>query len=569
MIATGTRATALERVCAAALAARLLSLAAFLGLLLPGTPVRAGLAERAAWLAAHPWLWRLGWLPGVLVALCDLALAAALVASPRLPRWPARAAFAAAVGAAAVTLPGQLRYAIALPGAALRALAGSDLTAFSILEARDVRWAFGLAPLLAAAAGLAWSAALRRVYWTSACTRAALAAFPALATAGAAALVWAWSGFPFWVAAGCLAAGLALATVWLALVAEQVFTQAAPYAALPSGAGAPWFPPARSGALGAVATVLANSRLVKRAAERVTARVGPPALRGELHDALFLASVVPVAEVRPLVPAHLAPAGLGADGARTLLIHAVFRHHRVGPRIAGPLRRLWPRRLQSVLAVPVRHQAEPGATPLEGVYLVSGATSSTPLALVARILYEGVPLHRAAAIALEVGEHRVAARVEPGGGSAPDLEAVLNARLGTRPPLPAPASELFPDWDALIARVAAPSRLLSSQPHLGRVTVTELALGLAPRECTILEVASLSSAYAAAVAGDTRPVCFLAPRIELSVWAQRSVPLGPAPDLPWPLPPGLGAGGERRDHFPGAADAGASAAAVPGADGPG
>jgi hypothetical protein len=569
MIATGTRATALERVCVASLAAHLLALAALFGLLLPGTPARAGLAERAAWLAAHPWLWRLGWLPWLLAALCDLALAAALVASPRLGRWSARAAFAVAVGTAAVTFPGQLRYALALPGGALRALATGDLTTFSILEARDVRWAFGLAPLLAAAAGLAWSAALRRAYWSTACTRAALAAFPTLALAGAAALVWAWSGFPFWVATGFLAAGLALATLWLVLVAEQVFTQAAPYAALPSGAGAPWFPPARSGALGAIATVLANSRLVKRAAERITARVGPPAVRGELHDAVFLASVVPVAEVRPLVPAHLAPAGLGAEGARTLLVHAVFRHHHVGPRIAGPLRRLWPRRLQSVLAVPVRHQAEPGATPLEGVYLVSGATSSTVLALAARILYEGVPLHRAAAMTLEVGEHRVEARVEPGGGSAPDLQAVLRARLGTRPPLPAPAAELFPDWDALISHVAAPARLLSSQPHLGRVTVTELSLAPAPRECIVLEVESLSSAYAAAVAGEGRPVCFLAPRIELSVWAQRSVPLGPAPDLPWGLPPAAGAGGERRDHLPGAADAGASGAAVAGVAGPG
>src|SRR5262245_28356587 len=60
-------------------------------LLAPGLPggLNDDVHDRAAYLAAHPWLWRLGWLPWHLCALLDVITGVALVCTPWVPRLPA------------------------------------------------------------------------------------------------------------------------------------------------------------------------------------------------------------------------------------------------------------------------------------------------------------------------------------------------------------------------------------------------------------------------------------------------------------------------------------------------
>jgi hypothetical protein len=60
-------------------------------LLLPGMPggPRAAVADRAAYVAAHPWAWRTGWLGWQVTAAANLLLAAALVRTRWIPRAPA------------------------------------------------------------------------------------------------------------------------------------------------------------------------------------------------------------------------------------------------------------------------------------------------------------------------------------------------------------------------------------------------------------------------------------------------------------------------------------------------
>src|SRR5258708_23928135 len=68
-------------------AAAMLSMAI---LLLPGMPGGSNvLTDRVAYIAANPWLWRLGWLPWQLTALSDLLLSVALLRTTWLPRFPA------------------------------------------------------------------------------------------------------------------------------------------------------------------------------------------------------------------------------------------------------------------------------------------------------------------------------------------------------------------------------------------------------------------------------------------------------------------------------------------------
>jgi len=55
---------------------------------LPGGPTKND-AIRVAFIAEHPWLWRLGWLPWHLCALCNLVIGVALVMTRWVPRLPA------------------------------------------------------------------------------------------------------------------------------------------------------------------------------------------------------------------------------------------------------------------------------------------------------------------------------------------------------------------------------------------------------------------------------------------------------------------------------------------------
>src|SRR5436190_13127256 len=69
-------------------AVALLSMALIVMRALPGGPVTDD-AVGVAFIAEHPWLWRLGWLPWHLCAAIDLVTGIALVRTRWVPRLPA------------------------------------------------------------------------------------------------------------------------------------------------------------------------------------------------------------------------------------------------------------------------------------------------------------------------------------------------------------------------------------------------------------------------------------------------------------------------------------------------
>src|SRR5260221_13590012 len=80
-------------------------------LLLPGMPGgNNALSGRATYVAANPWLWRLGWLPWRLTALAGLLLSVALLRTTWSPRFPAILALLTTVVALVVEKPGQLAW---------------------------------------------------------------------------------------------------------------------------------------------------------------------------------------------------------------------------------------------------------------------------------------------------------------------------------------------------------------------------------------------------------------------------------------------------------------------------
>ena len=78
----------LVRALVVTIAAHALGMFSMVLCLLPGMPGGGAAtdAERVAYIASHPWLWRLGWFPWQLTALSDLFLAIALLRTPAFPR---------------------------------------------------------------------------------------------------------------------------------------------------------------------------------------------------------------------------------------------------------------------------------------------------------------------------------------------------------------------------------------------------------------------------------------------------------------------------------------------------
>ena len=81
----------LERALLFTFVAHGLGMLSLLAFLLPGIPGGSNhdSAARIAYVAANPWLWRVGWLPWQITALSDILLAIALVRTPWIPRPPA------------------------------------------------------------------------------------------------------------------------------------------------------------------------------------------------------------------------------------------------------------------------------------------------------------------------------------------------------------------------------------------------------------------------------------------------------------------------------------------------
>jgi hypothetical protein len=467
-------------------------------LLLAGLPGggTAGGADRAAYVAGYPLLWRLGWFPWQLAAVSDLLLAVALLATPWVPRLPAVLALLVTLVAAVPEQSGEFLWVTHGVALAAEAVRTGDPDAYLRFEADAMfRIAFWAACWYVGA-GLAWTWCFagagtwtRSLTWLSAVTWAVL-----LAAGVVPALPEGLRPEPA-VVAGANAVGFLLLLAWLAAANECVLRRCRPDAA--HGRLAPWRHPT-GGALGRALECLANSRLARAAAE-----LAPPvAFASDIRDVFYVNYLVDAERLEPLVPAGLELQRLGPGGRYALFTFLTYRHGHFGPRLLGPLRRLMPSPVQSNWRIYVRDPR----TDTVGVYFVTTAINATPHALAARLLAEGLPMHllrQGEVSALPDGSFRL--RLDPGQGSAPDAEAVL--RPAPEPCLSAPWGECFAGYRDMLAYAVPQDRAFSTQPWYGRLTRQEIRLGIPLDRCEPLE-GRLQSCAARELVGDAVPVSF-------------------------------------------------------------
>jgi len=260
----------------------------------------------------------------------------------------------------------------------------------------------------------------------------------------------------------------------------------------------PW-----GGPIGRLLDACANSRLVSALLEPLPV----PAMLSDIRDVVYVSYLVRTDPLAALMPEGLELQRLGEGGRWALFTFLTYRHGHFGFELLGLLRRLVFSPIQSNWRVHVRDPR----TRAEGIYFVTNAISATIPALCARLLSEAMPMHVFTRAELSRGEDgRVALRLDPGNGSAPDARALLA-------PCAAPVfegawRECFGTFEGFLAYSVPQDRAMSTQPWRRRVTRQEIHLGIPLEQCEPL-AGDVTSRAAHAIVGDAVPVCFRVPGV--------------------------------------------------------
>jgi hypothetical protein len=466
-------------------------------LLLPGMPGggTADARDRIHYMAAHPWLWRLGWFPWQLTALSDLLVAIGLLRARWVPKGPAILTLLVTVAAVIFDQAGQICWMTR----GLELAESGDAAAYLAYEGRIFAWTAVWGGTLYTVGALGWTWCLvAGGTWNRWLTGISLVLWPLFLYVNAGPLFPRELGpSPLFVAAGN-AAGFVLLQLWFALAAELVLRRSRPDAA--SGRQAPWRHPAAL--LRPLADLLANSRFVRALAEL------PPAIAfdSDIRDVIYVNYLTDAARLEPLVPEGLELQRVGPGGRLGVFTFLTFRHGHFGPRLLGPLRRLLPSPIHTNWRIHVRDPR----SGKEGIHFVTNAIASTPHALGARLMSEGMPMHVLASAELRSDGGRFLLALDPGAGSAPDAGAEL--RPAPAPPLSGPWSAAFDSWKQMLAYVVPQDRGFSTQPWHGRVTRQEIRLEIPIEACEALE-GRVSSKAAASIVGNAEPFCFRVPGV--------------------------------------------------------
>ena len=258
---------------------------------------------RVSNIAAHPWLFRAGWLPWQLCAVADLWLAIALVRVRWIPR---AASLVVLVLTIAAVIPDQYAQAVWITRGvdlAQGARSTADLARYFDFEAPTFVLTAGWGAVFYTLAAIGWTVCLWRARLLSrALLVVSVVAWTVMIFVTTVLLVPpAWRIAPEAVALGN-ALGFVLLEVWLALAAEAVLRRRRPLGI--AGRDAPWRHP-WAGALGRALDTVANSRFAAAFLEPLPAL----AMVSDITDVVYVNyllpadSLVTTGPLRPGAPA--------------------------------------------------------------------------------------------------------------------------------------------------------------------------------------------------------------------------------------------------------------------------
>ena len=470
-------------------------------LVAPGLDTQADVTTRMAYVAAHPWRWRLGWLPWQACAVSDVLLAIALV------RWRSSAwNWLGLAFTALAVIPDQWGEWLMTTELIELAQSGSS-AAYLELEARTLLFTGACGNTTYVLMTLCWMLAIAKAAPTKSRPQLWIGAISLLGFTGSG-----WfcyqatrdpSSYPGYGLAGLFAGvGFVLLLVWtcaaaIAIAEDEPLQHASHDLVWPTGS--------RGGGL---AAILAHPGL------RDLFRFLPfVALRSEVTDVVYLNWMVPIEKVRSWLPKPLEP---HTFGDYTVLSILTYRHGSFGPSLMGPLRRV----LASPLQSNWRLYLEPVDGRQDAVYFFKTVLSSAPLVVASRLLADGLPAHYAATFVHKHGD-AIVTEVRSAGGSAPDLKSTVS--LQDCEALPGPFAEHFASWNEAVTYLVEQSRAVVPVHRRGRMIESRIDIPIAVGD-VVPASATVKSTFLAEVIGDAEVFAFVVPAVDFRALGEGTLP---------------------------------------------
>lgn len=475
-------------------------------LLLPAMPGAINSdVDRVRYIAEHPLLWHLGWLPWHLCALSDLVLAIAMFRTRWIPKIPVSATLVFTLLAVAVEQPAELRWNMEAASIAQVCIKANDIAPYLDFESEVYVLVAAVAAVLYAVMAICWTWAFATAgTWNRVLTWVSIFTWSTLTFAAAGPLLPEPYRPPALVSGIANAVGFNGMALWFILVLEAVLRRSRSDEYW--GRMANWRHP-RAGLIGSALTAIGNSRVLRYLGEIV------PAVRmvSDIEDVIYINYLVDAKLLEPLVPLGLELQRLGPEQNYALFTVLTYKHGNFGPQIFGPLRKHLPSPVQSNWRIHVRDRAG-----VEGIFFIATVVTSSLVSLGGRLFADGVPMHIAEAGTVTAGsDGGFTVTLVAGTGSSPDIVAKLSPC--SKPVLTGAWKECFRDFDSFLAYCVPQDRAISGQPWYQQITKQEINLGIPLRCCEPLEGKIQSRTIEQLIGRGPQPICFRVPRVSFSL----------------------------------------------------
>ena len=269
--------------------------------------------------------------------------------------------------------------------------------------------------------------------------------------------------------------------------------------------------------IGRLANRIVASRPLLRTRRALLSRLPFLQLASDVANVVYCTWVVDVAAVAPLVPRGIT---LASRNGRTLFTTLTYAHRHFGPRIAGPLRRVFPSPLQSNWRLYV--DTLPGGIRADGTVLFVKNVFNHPLyALGSRVFSDALPSHLAQRFTHTEQGGRYDTLLSGGGGSAPDLRCTAQATDDRT--LPDAFAPFFDDWRDAVASLSLQHAAIAHVEDCDRLAYASINLPIdvdAVRPLKTVGPVGCGN-FLAGIGATGEPMCFVVPDVAFRVLSER------------------------------------------------
>ncbi|WP_445145066.1 DUF2071 domain-containing protein [Dyella sp. Tek66A03] len=272
-----------------------------------------------------------------------------------------------------------------------------------------------------------------------------------------------------------------------------------------------------AGLLGKFANWLVSCRLLLRFRRALFSHLPFLKLASDVTNVVYCTWVVDVRDVSHLVPTGVV---LKQRNGSTLFTILTYAHGHFGPRIAGPLRRVFPSPLQSNWRLYV--ETLPGNVPTDKTVLFVKNIFDNPLyAIGTRLFSDALPSHVAGGFEHTVSNEQFATMISAGAGSAPEFRCVAGAT--SERSLFEAFAPFFDSWRSAVTFLCLQHSAVAQVEDCDRLAYA--AIDLPVDTDTVAPLASVdlpvSGEFLRQIGATGRPLCFLVPSVPFCVLSER------------------------------------------------